>query len=60
MFPVEKPLIWFNPLNLTEINQLNQDKVKLAAKSKQESEELFPFTSFVGTMAQGSSQQMEP
>ena len=22
MFPVEKPLIWFNPLNLTESNQL--------------------------------------
>ena len=55
MFPVEKPLIWFNPLNLTESNQL-----KLAAKPKQESEELFPFTPFVGTMAQRSSQQMGP
>ena len=58
--PIEKPLIWFNPLNLTAINQLNQDTVKLAAKPKQESEELFAFTPFVGTMAQGSSQQMEP
>ena len=60
MFPVEKPLISFNPLNLTENNQFNQDKVKLVAKPKQESEELFPFTPFVGIMPQQSSQQMGP